>query len=207
MKCSIKKAAIIMLVSLIVLCAFPMAVFAVKGTAGEDFFPDDISGGSEELTNYSDTIQIMITEDQRAAIESQLEDHKEEIKMIAKVIYREARSKKIPKEQKAAVVWCILNRVDSNKFPNTIKGVVRQNDQFAWRPATPVKREFTALARDVFTRWLLEKENYGAVGRTLPKEYLYFAACNERNRFRAGFRTRKYWNWSLPNPYKLNRQK
>ena len=154
-----------------------------------------------ELENSEVDFQEMVTEEQKAAIETQLDDLDKEIEMIAKVIYRECRSAKIPKEQKAAVVWCILNRVDSAQYPGSIKEVITQSNQFAWVSKTPVRKEFAELARDVLARWLLEKEGIELVGRTLPKEYLFFAAHNGRNRFRTKYSGGRYWNWSLPNPY------
>lgn len=126
--------------------------------------------------------------------------YKKEIQMIAKVIYREARGVK-SKAQQAAVAWCILNRVDSKGFPNTISKVITQPRQFAWYPNTPVKKEFEKLAEDVVRRWLLEKKGQKKVGRTLPKNYLYFYGDGKRNHFRKTYRGKTTWNWSLPSPY------
>lgn len=126
--------------------------------------------------------------------------YKKEIQMIAKVIYREARGIKSKKEQ-AAVAWCILNRVDNKGFPNTISKVIVQPRQFAWYPDTPVKKEFEKLAEDVIRRWLLEKKGQKKVGRTLPKNYLYFYGDGKRNHFRKTFREKATWNWSLSSPY------
>ena len=183
--------------------------YIVEGVYGDiieenDFdndFGDDEETGSR--VKYSDTVHVLVTEEQQAEIDLQLEKYEEEIIMIAKIIYREARSSKVPVERKAAVVWCILNRVDSNKFPNSIKAVIKQRRQFAWVSRTPVKKEFVELARDVLSRWLLEKEGFEDSGRTLPKEYLYFAANKGQNRFRIAYKGKSYWNWSLPDPYDL----
>jgi len=37
-----------------------------------------------------------------------------------------------PMDEKVAVIIVVLNRVDSAKYPNTIKGVVLQRKQFSW---------------------------------------------------------------------------
>ena len=63
------------------------------------------------------------------------------------------------------------------------------------------KDEFYELAKDVLTRWLLEKEGFTEVGRILPKEYLFFAGRNGKNHFRTGYRTRDYWDFSWESPY------
>lgn len=126
--------------------------------------------------------------------------YKNEIKMLAKLVYREARGVK-SKTQQAAVIWCVLNRVDTKGFPNTISKVITQRSQFAWNPNTPVKKEFEALAEDVVKRWLFEKKGVKNVGRVLPKSYLYFYGDGKKNHFRKTYRGKATWNWSLPSPY------
>ena len=126
--------------------------------------------------------------------------YRNEIKMLAKLIYREARGVK-SKAQQAAVIWCVLNRVDTKGFPNTISKVITQKSQFAWNSNTPVKKEFEKLAEDVVKRWLLEKKGQKNVGRTLPKSYLYFCGDGKKNHFRKTYKGKATWNWSLPSPY------
>lgn len=126
--------------------------------------------------------------------------YKNEIKMLAKLVYREARGVK-SKAQQAAVIWCVLNRVDTKEFPNTISKVITQKSQFAWNSNTPVKKEFEKLAEDVVKRWLLEKKGQKNVGRTLPKSYLYFYGDGKKNHFRKTYKGKATWNWSLPSPY------
>ncbi len=126
-----------------------------------------------------------------------------EIDMLAKLIYREARGVKSDTE-KAAVVWCVLNRVDDTRHPNTIKKVITQKHQFAWRYRTPIKQEFKDLALDVVIRWELEKLGYADVGRVLPSGYLFFAGRHGHNWFRNVYRSRNYWDWSTDSPYDGN---
>ena len=64
-----------------------------------------------------------------------------------------------------------------------------------------MREEFYELARDVVIRWLLEKRTIYEVGRVLPKNYLFFAEHEKLNRFRTGYRTKDYWDWSLKSPY------
>ena len=133
-------------------------------------------------------------------VEAEVDGMGDEIDMLAKLIYREARGVNSTMEQ-AAVVWCVLNRVDDPRWADTICGVVTARGQFAYRKRTPVMPEFRALARDVVTRWLLEKHGVEDVGRVLPADYVYFAGRRGRNWFRTGYRSRKYWSWDCDNPY------
>ena len=104
---------------------------------------------------------------------------------IAKMLYGESRGCSIDNQQKA--VWCVLNRVDADGFPDTIIGVLSQPDQFhGYSEAFPVWDELTAVAEDVLTRWSLEKQGV-AVNRELPKSYLYFTGTGRENIFREEF--------------------
>lgn len=150
--------------------------------------------------NYSDSIKVKVTEEQKNKVSAEVKKLDNEIKMLAKLIYREARGIKST-DQKAAVVWCVLNRVDDGGYGKTISKVITAKHQFAWVPNTPVKDEFYNLAKDVVTRWLLEKEGLDNVGRVLPKDYLYFAGRDGKNHFRKTYKSRSYWNWSLKSPY------
>ena len=124
----------------------------------------------------------------------------EEIETLAKIVYREARG--IPqKSHQAAVIWCILNRVDDGYWGDNIVDVATYPNAFAWVPDTPVDEELVDLVVDVITRWNHEKEGLSDVGRTLPKEYLYFTGDGSYNHFTKEWGSTDYWDWSLPNPY------
>lgn len=104
---------------------------------------------------------------------------------IAKMLYGESRGCSIDNQQKA--VWCVLNRVDADGFPDTIIGVLSQPNQFhGYSTAFPVWDELTSVAEDVLTRWSLEKQGV-AVNRELPKSYLYFTGTGRENIFREAY--------------------
>ena len=104
---------------------------------------------------------------------------------IAKMLYGESRGCSIDNQQKA--VWCVLNRVDADGFPDTIIGVLSQPNQFhGYSTAFPVWDDLTAVAEDVLTRWSLEKQGV-AVNRELPKSYLYFTGTGSENIFREAY--------------------
>ena len=80
---------------------------------------------------------------------------REDAEFIAKAVWGEARN--CDASHQAAVVWCILNRVDSALFPNTIREVVTQKHQFAgYHAGNPVDPDILALACDVLARWSIE---------------------------------------------------
>ena len=104
---------------------------------------------------------------------------------VAKMLYGESRGCSIDNQQKA--VWCVLNRVDDERYPDSIIEVLSQSGQFhGYSPNHPVWDELTAVAEDVLTRWSLEKQGV-AVNRELPKSYLYFTGTGKENVFREGF--------------------
>lgn len=134
----------------------------------------------------------------------------DEIIMLGKVLKRECGGLQgvyggvSAKARQAAVAWCALNRLDSEDpyYPDTLAGVLTQSDAFAWIPDTKVDPELLDLARDVVGRWWREKNGETDVGRTLPKEYLFFAGRNGENHFRDNyFAPFTYWDWSLADPY------
>ena len=109
----------------------------------------------------------------------------DDVVAVAKMLYGESRGCSIDNQQKA--VWCVLNRVDADGFPDTIIGVLSQPNQFhAYSTAFPVWDELTAVAEDVLTRWSLEKQGV-AVNRELPKSYLYFTGTGRENIFREAY--------------------
>ena len=124
-----------------------------------------------------------------------------EVEMLARLIWGEARG--IPSDMhKAAVVWCALNRVDAEGWPDTVAEVVTQPHQFAgYSPDYPATEEFKAIAADVLIRWEREKREGGEVGRVLPAEYVFFTGDGEVNHFRTEYEGGMFWDWSLKNPY------
>ena len=101
---------------------------------------------------------------------------------LAQMLYGEARGCTVDNQMKC--VWCVLNRVDDSRFPDTIIGVVSQPSQFhGYSPNFPVWDELKEVARDVLTRWSLEKQGV-TVERELPNTYCWFTGFNGSNHFR-----------------------
>lgn|GEM_PF-1129982 len=124
----------------------------------------------------------------------------DDIVYIAKTIWGEGRG--LSKYDKSLIAWCILNRVDDERFPGSVKGVVTQPYQFhGYSKAHPIDEECLEIAKDVLTRYALEKETGYDYGRTLPKKYVSFYGDGKRNYFRTTDKTDKY-DFSLSDPYK-----
>lgn len=104
---------------------------------------------------------------------------------VAKMLYGESRGCTLDNQQKA--VWCVLNRVDDDRFPDSIIGVLKQPHQFhGYSDSFPVWDELSAVAEDVLCRWSLEKQGV-AVNRELPSSYLYFTGNGQENVFREAY--------------------
>ena len=125
---------------------------------------------------------------------------------LAKTLWGEARGVKdngivSGTAQKAAVVWCVLNRYDAG-YEDSIFEVISAKDQFhGYRASYPVEDDLLELAYDVLERWNAEKHGETDVGRVLPAEYLWFGGDGEVNRFRDAYRGGTKWDWSLADPY------
>lgn len=137
-----------------------------------------------------------------ATEQEQAEHNRETVEAVAKTVWGEAQG--CTTTEQAAVVWCVLNRVDSPDFPDDPLSVVAQQGQFSgYSPDYPVDPELVALVEDVMARWTLEKSAVGSVGRVLPREYVFFVGDGLHNHFRESYeQTGETWDWGLPSPYK-----
>ena len=109
----------------------------------------------------------------------------DDVVAISKMLWGEARGCAL--DNQAMAVWCVLNRVDDSRFPDTIQGVLSQPSQFhGYSPDFPVWDELYAVARDVLTRCSLEKQGV-TVERELLPEYVFFTGDGIQNHFRAEY--------------------
>ena len=111
--------------------------------------------------------------------------------------------------EEAAVVWCILNRVDTyyaDGKAEHVEKITKAKHQFAYRSWSDIHEGMEELVVDVLIRWKLEKSGLlEDCGRVLPPEYLFFHGDTHHNHFRIKFDDHSvynYWDWSLPDPYK-----
>lgn len=127
-----------------------------------------------------------------------------EVEYIGRTIWGEADGVK-SKAERAAVAWCILNRVDERG--QTIEEVVTAPRQFhGYRPADKwgeCPQRHLDLAADVLARWYAEKDGAEDVGRVLPAAYTFFVGDGKRNHFSIEWQGTDFWDWSLDDPYIL----
>lgn len=126
-----------------------------------------------------------------------------EEKKLAQTIYGEDRNCGGPDDtmKQAAVIWSIFNRCDA--WGKSVDEIITHSQYHGWFKNQKHPEWAHVLVRDVAVRWAKEKRGETDVGRVLPKEYLFFANGGEHERFRTGYRTKDYWDWSLENPYRF----
>ena len=102
---------------------------------------------------------------------------------MARMLYGEARGCELKNQQQA--VWCVLNRVDDSRFPDSIIGVLSQPHQFhGYSAGFPVWDNLVEIARDVMTRWSAEKQG-AEVERELDESAVFFTGDGVQNWFRS----------------------
>ena len=105
----------------------------------------------------------------------------DDVAAMAKMLWGEARG--CTRDNQIKCAWIVCNRVDDERFPDTIQGVLSQPHQFhGYSESFPVTDELYSVAFDVLTRWSLEKQGV-TVERELPNTYLWFTGYNGSNHF------------------------
>ena len=106
----------------------------------------------------------------------------EDVIACARMLWGEARGCDL--ENQMGCVWIVCNRVDDPRFPDTIKAVIQQPGQFhGYSTSFPATDELKEVARDVLTRWSLEKQGV-EIDRELHSDYLFFHGDGVKNHFR-----------------------
>ena len=106
----------------------------------------------------------------------------DDVAAMAKMLWGEARG--CTRDNQIKCAWVVLNRVDDERFPDTIQGVLEQPSQFhGYDPSFPVTDELYSVAFDVLTRWSYEKQGV-PVRRELAESFLWFTGNGSENIFR-----------------------
>ena len=106
----------------------------------------------------------------------------DDVAAMAKMLWGEARG--CTRDNQIKCAWIVCNRVDDERFPDTIQGVLEQPSQFnGYDPTFPVTDELYDVAFDVLTRWSYEKQGI-PVRRELPESFLWFTGNGRENIFR-----------------------
>lgn len=111
----------------------------------------------------------------------------DDAEMIAKTVWGEARG--CSDDQQEAAVWCILNRVDDERFPDTIEGVITESGQFfGYSASNPLDDDILSIVLRVLTVWATESMMPAHEReRLLPPEYVYFSGDGSENAFATAY--------------------
>ncbi len=117
----------------------------------------------------------------------------DDITNVARTVYGEARG--LCKNEQAAVIWCILNRLDNQdsfKSHDTIYNVLTKGGFYGFRSSSKVTQEIVDLTLDVLDRYLKEKDGE-TVSRELPQGYYYFMGDGKHNYFTQQYHKGSLW--------------
>lgn len=182
-------------VALLTVAALLAALMPWSGSGAADKPKDTTAGTLEEVHQPTDVLLPS------SGTVAGYVPNAAEVEALAKLIYGEAGIVPSTTEQ-AAVVWCVLNRVDDPRFPDTVLEVIEAPYQFSgYDPEYPVKEEFALLAADVLTRYRAERDGEENVGRVLPAEYCFFTGDGRRNHFTTEWKSTDCFGWTLESPY------
>ncbi len=157
-----------------------------------------VQAASEPMLS-AEPMQIAIPAAETAQ-EPEAEQERETIVLLAKMLWGEARG--CSTTEQAACVWVALNRVSDPRWPDTLREVLLQPEQFrGLREDNPATEDLMALAEDVLSRRALELAGEAAVGRVIPEDYFFWAGDGKRNHFRKEYESKERWGWSLESPY------
>ena len=138
----------------------------------------------EEQPVTAPTVREVIVEPEQseAPVYYEMYFTEDDVKAVAKMLWGEARG--CTRDNQIKCAWVVCNRVDDERFPDTIQGVLSQPHQFhGYSESFPVTDELYSIAFDVLTRWSYEKQGV-PVRRELPKSFLWFTGNGEENIFR-----------------------
>lgn len=109
-----------------------------------------------------------------------------DVTALAQTLYGECRG--CSELQQRAVCWCIFNRVDDSRFPDTVIGVITQRSQFfGYSASNPVWDSLYDLAYQTMVDWN-NREN-----RVFGPEYCFFHGDGRRNHFTTEWNGGKEW--------------
>lgn len=110
-----------------------------------------------------------------------------EVIALAQTLYGECRG--CSELQQRAVCWCIFNRVDDSRFPDTVRGVITQRSQFfGYSPSNPVWDSLYDLAYQAMVDW------HNGENRVFGPEYCFFTGNGRINIFTTAYGGGEVWS-------------
>lgn len=80
--------------------------------------------------------------------------------MLANLVAHEYGANWVPTKEKAKVVMTVMNRVRSSKFPNTVKKVILQKNQYCWVPDSYYWKRVTQDCKDAVTYYFNHQSEF-----------------------------------------------
>lgn len=80
--------------------------------------------------------------------------------MLANLVAHEYGADWVPTAEKAKVVMTVMNRVHSSKYPNNVKDVILQKNQYCWVPSTYYWKRTTQGCKDAVTYYFQHQGDY-----------------------------------------------
>ena len=164
----------------IVLLALLVCIIYARATWDDEVQPAPAPTVAVEET--AEPEQSEAPEPSEAPVYYEMYFTEDDVAEVAKMLWGEARG--CTRDNQIKCAWVVVNRVDDERFPDTIQGVLSQPHQFhGYSESFPVTDELYSVAFDVLTRWSYEKQGI-PVRRELEKSYLWFTGNGEENIFR-----------------------
>ena len=123
---------------------------------------------AETHPNRIDTMVDPVFEADDTAEQIAEEEHQAELELLACLVYAEAGIEDL--HGKRLVVDVVLNRVDSDRFPNTITDVIYEKNQFSTVTDGALERAFREVTQECYDAVALELE------KRTDTEILYFCS-------------------------------
>lgn len=160
------------------LAVIALSVIVLKATGRE------LADAAQEETT---TVEEVTVQEETPVVET--DPYRSEAEAVAKVLYGTARGN--TETDQRAVVWCIINRCESQLYPNTIEGVCSQNQQWmGYSNSNPIIKSLYDIATEELTTW--HEGGY----RMIAPDFLFMSwSANEivlRTQFEENAATR-YW--------------
>lgn len=164
--------------TLIVLLVLLLCIVYARATWEEQPVPAPTVAAEETV----EPEQTEAPEPSEAPVYYEMYFTEDDVKAMAKMLWGEARG--CTRDNQIKCAWVVCNRVDDDRFPDTIQGVLSQPHQFhGYSESFPVTDELYNVAFDVLTRWSYEKQGV-PVRRELPSSFLWFTGNGRENIFR-----------------------
>lgn len=185
------KASIIQAYALIMLCLMTACVIGARVKLNHDMRIEAEQEMRLDLEKQEAIRESMVAAENAKAQEAAAA-HRADCEAVARVLYGTALHHS--EDAQKAVVWCIINRVESSLYPDTIQAVCEQESQWmGYSAENPVIESLYEIADEVLSGW--EQGGY----RAISPDYLFLTWTRDEIVLKTTFTDGKnthYWRVS-----------